>query len=207
MKALLLVDIQNDFLPGGALPVPTGDEIVRIANQLLDHFPLVIATQDWHPADHGSFAANHPGKDIGEVIELNGLSQILWPVHCVRGSGGAQFAPELQQERIDHVVTKGTNREIDSYSGFFDNGHRQETELNRLLVDADVSELYVMGLATDYCVKFTALDAVQLGFQTHLIADGCRGVELSPGDIDHALQEMEAAGVQVVDSRQLVGSR
>src|SRR2546423_14634198 len=119
MNALILVDIQNDFLPTGALPVPEGDQVVPVANRVQPFFDLVVATQDWHPADHGSFAANHPGKNPGEIIDLNGLPQILWPAHCVQNSPGAEFAPGLQMERVDHIVRKGTDPEIDSYSGFF----------------------------------------------------------------------------------------
>src|SRR4051794_30877308 len=127
MNALILVDIQNDFLPGGALPVPRGDEIVAIANRLQSRFDLVVATQDWHPAEHGSFASNHPGRQPGGLIELHGLPQVLWPAHCVQKSSGADFAPGLDRVRWDRVFLKGVDPAIDSYSGFFDNGHRQST--------------------------------------------------------------------------------
>jgi nicotinamidase/pyrazinamidase len=200
MKALVLVDIQNDFLPTGALPVPEGDQVVPVANRLQTLFDLAVATQDWHPPDHGSFAASHPGKRPGEIIDLNGLQQILWPVHCVQNTPGAEFAPGLNMERVDHIVHKGTDRGIDSYSGFFDNGHRKATGLGDYLKDKGVTDVYVMGLATDYCVKFTALDARQLGYRTYLIEDGCRGVNLSPSDVDRAVEEMKQAGVTVVRS-------
>jgi nicotinamidase/pyrazinamidase len=198
--ALILVDLQNDFVPGGALAVREGDRVVPIANALMPRFELVVATQDWHPADHGSFAANHPGKRVGEVIELNGLPQVLWPVHCVQGTRGAEFVPGLAVERFDHVFQKGTDPAIDSYSGFFDNGHRRSTGMADWLKEQGVTDLYIMGLATDYCVKFTALDARQQNFNVHLIQDGCRGVELHPGDIAKAIDEMKSEGVHLINS-------
>ncbi|MBN2296938.1 MAG: bifunctional nicotinamidase/pyrazinamidase [Pirellulales bacterium] len=203
MKALILVDIQNDFVPGGALAVPEGDRVATVANRLMSHFDLVVATQDWHPADHMSFASQHPGRDIGEQIELNGLPQILWPDHCVEGTTGADFVAGLDTATIDHVVRKGTDRAIDSYSGFFDNAHRKSTGMADYLKSHQVNGVFIMGLATDYCVKFTALDAVDLGFETILIEDGCRGVNLKPGDVVKAIKEMQAAGVRVKDSDQI----
>jgi nicotinamidase/pyrazinamidase len=196
MKTLILVDIQNDFLPGGALAVPGGDEIVPVVNALLPAFDLIVATQDWHPRDHGSFAANHPGRSAFDQIELNGLPQTLWPVHCVQNTCGALFAPELDTRRIARVFPKGQNADIDSYSGFFDNGHRASTGLAAWLRDRNASELWIAGLATDYCVKFTALDAVREGFRVHLLAKACRGVNLQPGDVDAAIAEMRAQGVR-----------
>jgi nicotinamidase/pyrazinamidase len=199
MRALILVDIQNDFMPGGALPVAEGDRVVRVANELMPRFDLVVATQDWHPADHMSFASQHPGRSVGDVIELDGLEQILWPDHCVENSPGAEFVAGLDRERIDHVVKKGTDRRIDSYSGFFDNGHRKATGLGDYLQSRGVKSVYLVGVATDYCVKFTALDARKLGFETFLVADGCRGVERTAGDVQRALDEMLAAGVRIVE--------
>jgi nicotinamidase/pyrazinamidase len=200
MRALLLIDIQNDFLPGGALAVKDGEQVVPVANALMPKFELVVATQDWHPADHGSFAANHPGKRPGERVTLGGLDQVLWPVHCVQGSAGADFAPGLERGGIHHVVRKGTDAAIDSYSSFFDNDHRRATGLDEYLRARDVKELVVMGLATDYCVKFTALDARQLGYGVTLVLDGCRGVDLRPGDADAAVEEMRRAGVKIAKS-------
>ncbi len=199
MKALILVDIQNDFLSGGALPVPEGDQVVPLANRLQPCFELVIATQDWHPRNHGSFAVNHPNKRPGEVIELNGLPQILWPVHCVQDSYGAEFAPNLDRSKWNRIFTKGTDPAIDSYSGFFDNGHQKETGLKNYLLEKKIKEVYIVGLATDYCVKFTALDALTLGFQTYIIKDVCRGVKLVSGDVDRAVDEMKKAGVHIVN--------
>jgi nicotinamidase/pyrazinamidase len=202
MTALILVDIQNDFIPGGALPVPEGDQIVPIVNRLLPTFELVVATKDWHPANHGSFAASHAGKKPGDVIELNGLSQILWPVHCVQGTPGAEFVTGFDTLRIRQVFRKGTDPGIDSYSGFFDNGHRKATGLGEYLKARKVEEVFIAGLAADYCVKFTALDAIGLGFKTHLIEDACRGVNLQPDDVAKAISELEHAGVVVVQSEQ-----
>ena len=196
MKALTLVDIQNDFLPCGALAVPDGDAVVPVANRLQTMFPLVAATQDWHPVNHGSFAANHPGKKVFEQIDLNGLPQTLWPVHCVQGTSGAELAPGLQRERIAKIFPKGTDAGIDSYSGLFDNGHRKSTGLGEWLKAKGVTEVFVCGLATDYCVKFTALDAVALGLETYLLEEACRGVELHHGDVQHAIEEMRRGGVK-----------
>jgi nicotinamidase/pyrazinamidase len=197
MRALILVDIQNDFVPGGALAVREGDRVVPLANALIPRFDVVVATQDWHPADHGSFAANHPGTHVGEVIELNGLPQVLWPVHCVQGTRGAEFVPGLDVSKVARVFRKGTEREIDSYSGFYDNGHRRSTGLGEWLSERGVRDVFVAGLATDYCVKFTALDARRLGLDVTLVEDACRGVELKPDDVERAVEEMRAAGVTV----------
>jgi nicotinamidase/pyrazinamidase len=195
MNALILVDIQNDFMPTGSLPVPKGNDVIQIANALIPHFDIVIATQDWHPQNHKSFAAEHEGRSPGELIDLNGLTQVLWPTHCVQHTFGSEFASELHQSSINKVVQKGTNIDVDSYSGFADNGDRIQTELHDYLQKNGIKELHVMGLATDYCVKFTALDAIKRGYQTSLIVDGCRGVNLSAGDVDAAIIEMKDAGV------------
>lgn len=204
MKALILVDLQNDFLPGGALAVPDGDKVVPVANTLQTAFPLVVVTQDWHPANHGSFAASHPGRQVFAQVELNGLPQTLWPVHCVQNTKGAELASRLNRERIAKVFPKGTDAGIDSYSGFFDNGHRKSTGLGEWLKAQGVTEAFVCGLATDYCVKFTALDAAQMGFKTHLVEDGSRGVNLRPDDVENAIEEMKRAGITVVQSGELL---
>jgi nicotinamidase/pyrazinamidase len=200
MNALILVDLQYDFMPGGALAVAEGDRVLPIADRLMPMFDVVVATQDWHPAEHGSFASRHPGKRPGDVVELSGASQVLWPDHCVQGTHGAELHDELDQGEIDHVVLKGTDPEIDSYSGFHDNQRRRATGLADYLRQRGVTDVYIMGLATDYCVKFTALDAVSHGFTTYLIEDGSRGVNLNPGDVDKAIEEMNTAGVRVVTS-------
>jgi nicotinamidase/pyrazinamidase len=203
MKALILVDIQNDFLPGGALAVPRGDEVIPIANRVQPAFDLIVATQDWHPAGHGSFASTRPGRKPGEVDELAGLPQVLWPDHCVQGSRGAEFARALEMNRVEAIFRKGTDPSIDSYSGFFDNGHRKATGLGDYLKGRAATDVYVAGLATDYCVKFTALDARKLGFRTFLVQDASRGVELRAGDVARAVDEMRQAGVEVVQSTRL----
>jgi nicotinamidase/pyrazinamidase len=206
VKALVLVDIQNDFLPGGALAVPQGDAVVPAANRLQAAFPLVVATQDWHPANHLSFAVNHPGRKPFEQIDLNGLPQTLWPAHCILNTPGAALATNLNRDRIAHVFQKGIDPGIDSYSGFFDNGHRKATGLGQWLTERGVTEIFVCGLATDYCVKFTALDAVQLGFKTSLIEDASRGVNARPQDVEDAIEEMRLAGVLIERVNDLTGS-
>ncbi len=203
-KALILVDLQNDFLPGGALAVPSGGEVVPVANLLQLHFDRIVATQDWHPADHGSFAANHPGRSPGDLTELGGQPQILWPVHCVQGTPGAELAPGLERPRIENVFFKGVDREVDSYSAFFDNAAERSTGLAEYLRRTGVGEVYVMGLATDYCVQFSALDAVKLGFATYVVEDGCRGVDLQPGDSERAFAAMRRAGIEVVSSGEIL---
>lgn len=207
MNALVLVDLQNDFLPGGALAVPHGDAVIPIANRLQPLFPLVVATQDWHPANHKSFAANHPGGKPGDLITLGGLPQVLWPVHCVQATPGAALSAALDRSRLARVVPKGTDSEIDSYSGFFDNGQKKATGLGDYLRGQGVTDVYLLGLATDYCVKATALDSVRLGFRTHLVLDGCRGVDLQPGDSEAAMAEMRAHAVSVIESTELLKSK
>lgn len=197
MRALLLVDIQNDFLPSGALPVPDGHAVIEVANRLMPEYDVVVATQDWHPAEHKSFASKHPGRQIGETVELEGIGQTLWPDHCVQHSRGAELAAGLNSAGIHHVVPKGTDHVIDSYSGFFDNARRKSTGLEQYLRDRGVDEVHILGLATDYCVKATALDAVDLGFRTVLLTAGIRGVDLNAGDCRRAIEEMKSAGVEI----------
>ena len=201
MKALLLVDLQNDFTPGepgGALAVPNGHEVIAVANRLMPGCDVVVATQDWHPPGHKSFASEHPGASVGQVITWKGLDQVLWPDHCVQGTVGAEFCAGLNMDEVDKVVRKGTDPDIDSYSGFFDNGHRKATGLSDLLRKRGVDGVDVLGLATDYCVRFTALDAVREGFDTRVLLEGCRGVELNPGDCERAIEDMRQAGVKIV---------
>jgi nicotinamidase/pyrazinamidase len=195
--ALILVDLQNDFLPGGALGVPGGDEVIPLANRLMDDFEIIVATQDWHPPDHGSFAANHPGKQVFESIDLHGLPQTLWPVHCVQGTPGAEFAAGLDTGCITRVFRKGTRPEVDSYSGLFDNGRRHSTGLAEWLREQGVTRVTVCGIATDYCVKFTALDAVAEGFEVTLHLPACRGVDLQAGDVAAAVDAMREKGVRI----------
>lgn len=204
MEALILVDLQNDFCPGGALAVPDGDAVVPLANRLMEKFDLVIATQDWHPADHGSFAPCHPGREAGEVVELNGRPQILWPAHCVQNTRGADFHPQLDLGRIRKIVHKGTDPRIDSYSTFFDNAHRRSTGLADYLKRHIVDRVYLAGLATDYCVKFSAMDARQLGLETFVIEDACRGIDLHAGDVAASLDEMRRAGAKLIRTDEIL---
>ncbi len=204
MKALVVVDVQRDFVPGGALAVPAGDEVVPVANSLMKRFELVVATQDWHPPDHLSFAANHPGRQVGDRVVVDGLEQVLWPVHCVQETRGAAFAEGLDTSRIGHVVRKGTDPRIDSYSGFYDNARRKTTGLHEYLRGRGVGTVYVLGLATDYCVRFTVQDALRLGYETYLVVDGCRAVNLAAGDGAQAVAEMRAAGAKIVTSEEVL---
>jgi nicotinamidase/pyrazinamidase len=204
MRALILVDLQVDFMPTGMLPVPEGDTVVPLANELMPRYETVVASQDWHPANHGSFAANHPWRKPGQTIELHGLQQVLWPIHCVQDSWGAEFVPELRLDGVTQIFQKGTDPTVDSYSAFYDNGHRKPTGLAEWLRARDIAAVDVMGLATDYCVKFTVLDALGEGFSVRLIEDGCRGVELRPGDTEAAIGEMRAAGAEVTRHRPTV---
>ena len=204
-RALILVDLQNDFMPGGALAVTGGDQTVDVANRLQDGFDLVLATQDWHPPDHSSFARNHPGWEVGEVIDIDGISQVLWPPHCVQDTAGAALVSGLVASRIKRVFYKGRHPAIDSYSAFFDNGHRQSTGLGDYLKAMGVQSVCLMGLATDYCVKFSVLDALGLGFLTTVIEDGCRAVDLQPGDGERAIEQMRRAGTRVQTSGEVAG--
>jgi nicotinamidase/pyrazinamidase len=208
MRALILVDLQNDFLPHGQLPVPAGDEVLAVANRLLAArsvlFDHVVATQDWHPPGHRSFASSHPGHKVGEVIDLHGLPQVLWPDHCVQATRGAAFADGLTVSLIDKVFPKGENPEVDSYSGFYDNARRSDTGLSTWLKTRGVIDVVVMGLATDYCVKATVLDALSEGFKVSVVTDGCRGVNAKHGDDRVAIDAMKKSGAVIVALRDLL---
>lgn len=200
-QALLLVDLQNDFCEGGSLAVPEGNLTIHCANQLISLFLAatnkVVATQDWHPADHGSFASVQGSQPFQQGV-LAGLPQTWWPDHCVQESQGAAFHPQLNIAAIDHITQKGCQPEIDSYSAFFDNGHRHDTGLDSWLRQHSISSLVIMGLATDYCVKFTVRDALDLGYEVTVITDGCRGVNIAPQDSELALQQMAEAGASLM---------
>lgn len=204
MKAIIVVDIQNDFLPGGALAVQEGDQIIPIVNKLMKKFDLVVATQDWHPQDHGSFASNHKHMNPGDHIMLYGLDQILWPDHCVQQSSGADFSNDLDVSTINNIFRKGTDILIDSYSGFFDNGKKKETGLDNYLKSKGVEMVFVVGLATDYCVKYTAIDAAELGYRTFVIPDATKAVNLQDGDFEKAIEEMKSKGVGVINSVEIL---
>lgn len=206
MKALILVDIQYDFCPGGKLAVPLGDEIIPIANRLQKAFDLIVATQDWHPRGHGSFASTH-GKPVYAVIDIHGSPQTLWPDHCVQDTHGAELMAALEKSRITRIFQKGTDPQIDSYSGFLDADHRNATGLADFLREHHVTRVYIAGLATDYCVRYTALDAVKLGFEAYVVADACRGVNLQPEDSEAAMREMKTAGVKIIRSSAILKIR
>lgn len=206
-KALLLIDIQNGFCPGGNLPVADGDQIVPVANALMKDgcYDLVVASQDWHPANHGSFASQHPGAKPFDMGELSGKPQVLWPDHCVQDTSDAEFHPGLDLSAIAHVQKKGETPAVDSYSAFRDNDRAALTGLAGYLRQKGVTELDVMGLATDYCVKFSALDAIDMlpGVKVRFIEDGSRGID--PQGVTAAIEEMRAAGVSIVSSKDILG--
>lgn len=202
MKTLVLIDIQNDFMPGGALAVPRGDEIISLVNRLQERFELVIATQDWHPKGHTSFASSHPNKSEFDTISINGIQQVLWPEHCVQNTRGADFHDELETSRIEAIFRKGTNSNIDSYSGFFDNAHLKSTGLSGYLKEKGAAQLYFAGLAGDYCVNFSVLDALAEGFESVLIEDATRS--LSGEEFENAKKEIIKKGGAIRTSEKLV---
>ena len=204
MKTLVIIDVQNDFIPGGALAVPEGDQIVALINKLQEEFYLVIATQDWHPRDHSSFAANHPGKNEFEKIELHGQEQVLWPVHCVQNSDGAKFHSELKSAKIESIFRKGTSKEIDSYSGFYDNAHLKSTGLAGYLKEKGADELYFCGLAAEYCVYFSVMDALKEGFSATLIEDATRPLDVE--NFQQAKENILKAKGKIIKSRELISS-
>ncbi|MBL8617486.1 MAG: bifunctional nicotinamidase/pyrazinamidase [Deltaproteobacteria bacterium] len=199
-SALIIVDLQNDFMPGGPLGVPGADSLLPLIVGRLGGFSTVVATQDWHPPGHGSFASQHPGAQPGELGELDGLPQVMWPDHCVAGTRGAELVDGLPLDRLTAVFRKGQDPRVDSYSGFFDNGRRGDTGLADWLRGRGVRRLVVVGVATDYCVQYTARDAATLGFEVELWLPGCRGVELQPGDVARALDGLRSAGVEVTEA-------
>ncbi|CDZ80137.1 nicotinamidase/pyrazinamidase [Candidatus Rubidus massiliensis] len=200
MTALLIVDVQNDFLEGGALGIKDSFSIIPIINALtLKPFTTIIATKDFHPLNHCSFATTHQ-KKVGETITIEEHEQILWPMHCVQGTKGSELNSQLLLKPIKHIVYKGTDPLIDSYSAFFDNNHVKETILNKLLQNYSIKKLFLVGLATDYCVKFTALDALELGFTVYIIQEGCKGVNLDPDDESKALQFLKEKGAFIITS-------
>jgi nicotinamidase/pyrazinamidase len=200
-RALLAVDVQNDFCPGGSLAVPEGDRVVPVINRLARRFPRVVATQDWHPPGHVSFASSHPGAAPLQTVDLpGGGRQTLWPEHCLAGSRGAELHPGLEQAPIALIVRKGTRVELDSYSAFFENDRRTPTGLGACLRELGIGELYLAGLATDVCVHYTALDALRLGFSVRLVEDACRGIDAPAGSLRERLRELVRAGVRILDS-------
>jgi nicotinamidase/pyrazinamidase len=203
-RALLVIDVQNDFCPGGSLAVPDGHRVVPVINRLTPRFAKVVATQDWHPPGHVSFASSHPGARPFQTVELPGSGpQTLWPDHCLAGSRGAELNPELAAAPISLVVRKGSRVELDSYSAFFENDRRTPTGLGACLRELGCEELYLCGLATDVCVYYSAQDALRLGFAVRLVADACRGIDQPAGSLQDRLRELAQAGVKILDSREV----
>jgi nicotinamidase/pyrazinamidase len=206
MNALLLIDLENDFLPGGALAVKDGNMVIPIVNELVHApFDLIVATKDWHPLNHCSFIGSHSKNPPGAVDE-DRTEWGLWPVHCVQNTWGSEFAPGWDTTAVDHVFSKGTDLHVDSYSAFFDNHHLKETGLGDYLKEHQVKQVYIAGLATDYCVKYSVLDALSLGFETFVIFEACRGVNLMPNDSDDALRVMSRAGAKLISFSDLMDS-
>ncbi|MEO6905643.1 MAG: bifunctional nicotinamidase/pyrazinamidase [Ginsengibacter sp.] len=199
MNALLIVDVQNDFLPGGALAVKDGDAIISVINNLQNKFDLVVATQDCHPFDHNSFASSHPGKKAFEEIDLNGMPQVLWPDHCVQETEGSEFSSQLDTKRIETIFRKGMDKNIDSYSGFFDNGKKKATGMGAYLKGRGVTSIYVVGLAADYCVNFTALDGFELGFDSTIITDATRAIDFE--NLKNVLKDFKEKGGKEITSK------
>jgi nicotinamidase/pyrazinamidase len=204
MKAFIIVDMQNDFMPGGALGVAGADQLIPIINALMPHFKLVVSTQDWHPPGHCSFASSHPGKKPGDVVDVQGIPQILWPVHCVRDTFGAELVAGLNQEAIASTFYKGTDPGTDGYSAFFDNAHKRSTGLGDYLKSRKVTDVYIAGVATDYCVLYSTLDALDLGFAVYVIADACRGINLKPADVDNAWKDITARGGNLISKSLII---
>jgi len=198
MKTLLIIDVQNDFVPGGSLPVPHGDQIIPVINALQEKFDLVVATQDWHPEDHISFASNHKGKAVFGSIEIHGAPQTLWPNHCVQGTEGAKLHPKLDTLKCEAVFRKGTDKSIDSYSAFYDNGHLKSTGLAGYLKEKGTTQLYVCGLAADICVYYSVMDAFDAGFECFFIEDASQALDAEV--FNNLKKEMMAKGIQVVSS-------
>jgi len=198
MKALIIVDVQNDFMQGGALEVAYANEIIPEVNKLQNDYELIVFTKDWHPLQHKSFVNQHVGKNVYDLIDLNGLQQVLWPVHCVENTFGSEIHSDIVVKEGAFFFTKGTDPEIDSYSGFFDNGKKKSTGLHDFLQEKGVKDVSVCGLAADFCVKYTAIDAAELGYKTYLIKNATRAVNLNPYDFDSAIAEMCGKGIEII---------
>jgi len=201
-RCLIITDVQNDFCPGGSLAVAEGDKVVPVINRISSGFDKVVATQDWHPLNHVSFAKTHRGNPL-EVITINGIQQVLWPVHCVPGTFGADFHPDLDLREVDLIIRKGTNPLIDSYSIFVENDKITETGLRYYLQGLELTELFFTGLATDYCVCYSAVDARNFGFHVSLILDATKGVDVPAGNVDKTIEDMKKRGINIVNHESL----
>ncbi len=193
--ALLVIDVQNDFCPGGALAVPEGDQVIPVINRIMEKYDLVVATKDWHPVGHVSFASSHAGKNPGDTVDVGGIEQLLWPDHCITGSGGAEFHPDLDIRGIQLILHKGSNPALDSYSAFFENDKQTITGLHGLLQSHEVDEVFVCGLAEDVCVFFSTRDAAKLGYSVTVVSDATRGVDTPKGNLQKARDEMKSLGI------------
>ena len=196
MNALILIDIQNDFLPGGSLEVPKGDEIIDNVNFIMDNYNIVVATKDWHPKDHISFASNHKNKNVGQIIKINNLDQMLWPDHCIKDSKGSEFPKKLNSHKIHKIFYKGVDSDIDSYSGFYDNGKIRSTGLSNFLKKSNINQVDIVGLATDYCVKYSSIDAYNEGFKTKVLYSCVRGISVQTTET--AFKEMKDMGISII---------
>jgi nicotinamidase/pyrazinamidase len=202
-SAFLVIDVQNDFCPGGALAVADGDTVVDPINRLMRRFDRVAATQDWHPAGHVSFASSWPGRSVYDSVDADGVPQVLWPEHCVQGSAGADFHPGLEIERASIILRKGARPRLDSYSALFENDRRSSTGLEGWLRSVGAAQVYIAGLATDYCVFYSAMDALRLGFEVVVVADAVKGVDLPAGTVARRLDELTKAGARLVPSGEI----
>ncbi|WP_395602602.1 bifunctional nicotinamidase/pyrazinamidase [Pseudomonas sp. A1230] len=200
--ALLVIDVQNDFIPGGQLPVPEGDHIVPLINRLARQFKKVVIAQDWHPAGHASFASSHPGHQPYDVIELPYGEQTLWPEHCVQATPGAELHPELDLPHAQLIIRKGCNPDIDSYSAFLEADRRTTTGLSGYLKERGIDTVYMVGLALDFCVMYSALDARAAGFNAFVVLDACRAIDMN-GSLAAAMDRMQGAGVGLIQSTEL----
>jgi nicotinamidase/pyrazinamidase len=201
--ALIIVDMQNDFMPGGALAIDDADKIIPIINNAMSFFSLVIAVQDSHPLGHISFASSHPSAEVYSTISVQGVEQRLWPEHCIKGTWGALLHRNIHAELIKHTVFKGEDKEVDSYSAFFDNLHKRHTGLDAYLKKSEIDTIYICGVATEYCVLYSVIDALELGYSVFVIADACKGIDLSANDDNNALQIMRKLGADIITSQEL----
>jgi len=199
MNALLIIDVQNDFCPGGSLAVPQGDSVIPVINSLIPKFDAVIQTQDWHTAGHHSFASSHDGKNPYDTVELEYGTQVLWPDHCLQGTQGAEFHKDLNTTKTEVIIRKGFRKEIDSYSTFFENDQKTRTGLTGYLRERGITDLYATGLATDFCVKWSVIDGIKENFNVHVIEDAVRGIDIE-GSVSQAWKEMKKAGAAVLES-------
>lgn len=203
-RALIVVDVQNDFCPGGALQIKDGDSIIPLINRIMERFDLVVATQDWHPQDQVSFASNNFGKNIYDQIDISGIAQTLWPDHCIQGTKGAEFHDDLDLSKFSLILRKGMNPLVDSYSAFIENDRNTETGLAGYLKALKVREIFICGLATDYCVYYSAMDSLRYRFRCNVIIDATRGLDLPDRSIDAVVSEMKDKGISVISSDELL---